>query len=60
MRTNIEINPQLMEQALEMSGLSTKKAVVEEALKLYIQLLHQKSLLELRGKLKWEGDIDRS
>lgn len=58
MRTNIAINPDLMQQALEMSGLPTKKAVVDEALKLYVQLLHQKALLELRGKLKWEGDLE--
>ncbi|MEZ4824807.1 MAG: type II toxin-antitoxin system VapB family antitoxin [Bacteroidia bacterium] len=57
MRTNIVINPQLMEEAMKISGLTTKKAVVEEALKLYVQMLHQKALLNLKGKLKWEGDL---
>ncbi len=60
MRTNISISPELMQQALDMSGLSTKKAVVEEALKLYVQMLHQQALLELRGKLKWDGDLEAS
>lgn len=60
MRTNIVINPALMQQALDMSGLSTKKAVVEEALKVYVQMLHQRALLELRGKLTWEGDLETS
>ncbi|MEZ4773376.1 MAG: type II toxin-antitoxin system VapB family antitoxin [Bacteroidia bacterium] len=57
MRTNIVINPQLMEEAMKISGLTTKKAVVEEALKLFVQMQHQKALLNLRGKLKWEGDL---
>jgi Arc/MetJ family transcription regulator len=60
MRTNISISPELMQQALEMSGLSTKKAVVEEALKLYVQMLHQQTLLGLRGKLRWDGDLEAS
>ena len=60
MRTNISINPELMDQALELSGLSTKKSVVEEALKLYVQMLHQQALLELRGKLTWEGNLEES
>ncbi len=58
MRTNVVINDRLMTNALELSGLKTKKKVIEEALKLYVQMLHQKALLELRGKLKWEGNLD--
>lgn len=60
MRTNIVINEDLMAQAISLSGLKTKKAVVDEALKLYVQLLHQKALLNLRGKLQWEGNLDES
>ncbi|WP_353484825.1 type II toxin-antitoxin system VapB family antitoxin [Haliscomenobacter sp.] len=59
MRTNIVIDDQLMDQAINLSGLETKKAVVEQALKLYIQLLQQAALRELRGKLRWEGDLDQ-
>lgn len=59
MRTNIVIDDQLMDQAINLSGLGTKKAVVEQALKLYIQLLQQAVLRELRGKLRWEGDLDQ-
>ena len=59
MRTNIVIDDQLMDQAINLSGLETKKAVVEQALKLYIQLLQQDALRELRGKLRWEGDLDQ-
>ena len=59
MRTNIVIDDQLMDQAITLSGLETKKAVVEQALKLYIQLLQQDALRELRGKLRWEGNLDQ-
>lgn len=59
MRTNIVIDDILMQQALKLSGLDTKKAVVEEALKLFIQIRQQNALRELRGKLKWEGDLEQ-
>lgn len=59
MRTNIVIDDILMQKALELSGLDTKKAVVEAALKLFIQIRQQASLRELRGKLKWEGDLEQ-
>ena len=59
MRTNIEIDDELMRRALAATGLRTKKAVVEEALKLLIKLRGQERIRELRGKLtSWEGDID--
>ena len=58
MRTNIVIDNTLMKKALRLSGLKTKKAVVEEALKLYVSIKNQTALKQLRGKLKWEGDIN--
>jgi Arc/MetJ family transcription regulator len=59
MRTNIVIDDRLMQHALEISGLRTKKAVVEEALKLLIQMKTQASIRKLRGKLQWEGDLEQ-
>ncbi len=58
MRTNIAIDDKLMNAALKTSGLSTKKDVVEEALKLFVQVKKQSKLKKLRGKLKWEGNLD--
>ena len=49
MQTNIDIDDALMERALEMSGLPTKKSVIEEALKLLIRVRGQVSMLELFG-----------
>jgi Arc/MetJ family transcription regulator len=58
MRTNIAIDDKLMNAALKTSGLLTKKDVVEEALKLLVQVKKQSRLKKLRGKLKWEGDLE--
>jgi len=57
MRTNIELDDELMLQALQLSKINTKKEVIHEALKNYVGLMKRKQLLELKGKVKWEGDI---
>ncbi len=59
MRTNIVIDDALMTQAMSLSGLETKKAVVEEALKIFIQIQQQLLIRNFRGKLKWEGDLEQ-
>lgn len=58
MRTNIVIDDKLMNEALEASGLHTKKEAVEEGLKALIKLRKQADIRKLRGKLKWEGNLD--
>jgi Arc/MetJ family transcription regulator len=58
MRTNIDIDDDLMAEALRRSGAPTKRAAVEEALRLLIQTRRQGGLRKLRGKVKWEGDLD--
>ncbi len=58
MRTNIVIDDQLMKQAMRASGASTKREAVEAALRLLVGLKRQERLRRLRGKLKWEGDLD--
>lgn len=59
MRTNIEINDDLMTKVMKSTGLKTKKAVIEKALQeLYYQsLLHD--LDSIRGKGFWVGDLDK-
>ena len=59
MRTNIVIDDELMKAALEVSGLKTKKDVVEEALRLLVSRGEQRKVRSLRGKLKWEGNLDQ-
>ncbi len=58
MRTNIEIDDNLMADALKATGLNTKKETVELGLKALIKLNKQASIRALRGKLKWEGSLD--
>jgi Arc/MetJ family transcription regulator len=57
MRTNIVIDDQLMADALEATGLNTKKEAVEEGLKLLVKRNRQQEIRKLRGKLKWEGNL---
>lgn len=59
MRTNIELDDQLVNQALEISNLKTKKDVVHEALKQYVASLKRRKLLSIRGKGTWQGDLDQ-
>jgi len=58
MRTNIVIDDELTSQALKATGLSTKKEAVELGLKLLVRQNKQQAIRKLRGKLKWEGDLD--
>jgi Arc/MetJ family transcription regulator len=57
MRTTIEIDENLMEEAMKASGSSTKKATVEEGLRLIVRLKKQERIKEYKGKLKWEGNL---
>ena len=60
MRTNIEIDDQLMRQAMRRSGARTKKAAVEAGLRLLAETYAQGSIRKLRGKVNWEGDLEQS
>ena len=59
MRTNIDIDDALLSQAMAAAGLLTKRATVEEGLRLLVRLREQaKALAELKG-IGWEGDLDQ-
>lgn len=60
MRTNIDIDDNLMDEALRVSGESTKRAVVERALRLLIQTQGQGEMRALRGTIIWNGDLAAS
>ncbi|MDX3924170.1 MAG: type II toxin-antitoxin system VapB family antitoxin [Shinella sp.] len=58
MRTNIDIDDDLIAKAMKATGLPTKKATVEEALRLLIQRDDQmRAIEEMRG-LGWEGNLE--
>jgi Arc/MetJ family transcription regulator len=58
MRTNIEIDDKLMKEAMRSANTKTKKATVEAGLRMLIQIKGQEGIRKLRGKVKWEGDLD--
>ncbi|MBX3055072.1 MAG: type II toxin-antitoxin system VapB family antitoxin [Anaerolineae bacterium] len=57
MRTNVVIDDALMAEAQRLSGIQTKRQVVEEALRLLIQMYEQSQVRELRGQLTWNGNL---
>ena len=59
MRTNVVLNDDLIRTALKLSGFKTKKKAIEEGLKLLVQLNRQKNVRGFRGKLKWEGNLNK-
>jgi Arc/MetJ family transcription regulator len=60
MRTNIEIDDRLMADAQKASGLPSKKATVEAALRLMIRLRRQKAVDRAFGRYRWRGDLGES
>lgn len=58
MATNLSLDPDLIERALEVSGERTKKAAVTRALEEFILRRRQKRLLDLMGKLEWDKSFD--
>ncbi len=58
MRTNIVIEDALMEEAIKLTGVKTKKDAVELGLKTLVRLKKQEKIRAYKGKLKWEGDLD--
>jgi Arc/MetJ family transcription regulator len=57
MRVNVVLDDQLVSEALEITGLKTKRAVIEEALRTLVRLKKQERVRALRGKLQWEGNL---
>ena len=60
MRTNIDIDDRLMREAMRKSGSRTKRAAVEAGLRLIVATWAQASIRLLRGKVRWEGDLNKS
>ena len=58
MRTNIVIDPKLMAEAKKLAGTKTMKETVDLALREMVARHKRLGILELRGKIKWEGDLN--
>jgi Arc/MetJ family transcription regulator len=57
MRTNIEYNEHLMEEVIRLAKLKKKKEAIGKAIERYTRYLKQQELLDLFGKVEWEGDL---
>ena len=58
MRTNIMLDDKLVERAQKLTGIKTKREVVQEALRTLILLREQAEIRNLRGKLLWDGNLN--
>jgi hypothetical protein len=56
--TSLDLDEALFMKAWALSGIKTKKGLIEEALKTYVQLHEQAAVRSLRGKLVWQADLD--
>jgi Arc/MetJ family transcription regulator len=57
MPSHIDLDEALVREVIRLGHFTTKKAAVNAALAEYARLLQRRQLLELRGKIRWEGDI---
>ena len=58
MRTNIVLDENLIKRAQKLTGIKTKREVVQEALRTLILFREQGEVRQLRGKMAWEGNLD--
>ena len=58
MATNLSLDPDLIDRAVQVSGERTKKAAVTRALQEFIARRQQKRLIELMGRLDWDESFD--
>jgi Arc/MetJ family transcription regulator len=56
-RTNVVLDDELVREAMELTGIATKRALLEEALRKLIRLKKQERILDLYGTIDWEGDL---
>ncbi len=58
MRTNVVLDDDLVTEAMRLTGVNTKREVIDRALRTLIRLERQRAVLGLRGTVAWEGDLD--
>jgi Arc/MetJ family transcription regulator len=57
-RTNVVLSDALVREAMELTGIRTKRALLDEALRMLVRVRKQERILELFGTVDWEGDLD--
>lgn len=58
MKTNIQLDDSLVEEAFQLTGLKTKKDLINHALSELVRRKNQKRILRLKGKIDWEGNLN--
>lgn len=60
MRTNIEIDDEVLREAQRITGARTKRETVDVALRELVARQRRLGILDLRGRVQWEGDLEQS
>lgn len=60
MRTSVEVDRALLDEARRAAGLGTDGETVEEALRLLVRMRERQEILGLAGKVRWTGDLASS
>ncbi len=56
-RTNVVLDDELVAECQEATGIKTRRALIDHALREVLRFERQKKILELQGKVQWEGDL---
>lgn len=56
-RTNVVLDDELVEECQKLTGIGTRRALIDYALREVLRHRRQRRLLELRGTVKWEGNL---
>ena len=57
-RTNVVLDDELVEECQQLTGITTRRALIDYALHELLRHGRQRQLLELKGSIKWEGNLD--
>ncbi|CAN5273449.1 type II toxin-antitoxin system VapB family antitoxin [soil metagenome] len=60
MRTNIEIDDDILREVRRLTGAQSKREAVDLALRELVARYRRIEILALRGKVRWEGDLEKS
>jgi len=57
-RTNVVLDDNLVEDCIKATGITTRKALIDHALRELLRHENQRKILDLKGKINWEGNLD--
>jgi Arc/MetJ family transcription regulator len=57
-RTNVVLDDNLVENCIKVTGIKTRRALIDHALRELLRHEKQAKILDLKGKISWEGDLD--